>query len=176
MKYVLPVAKDYLVTSLVSRNLSNWEALEYSKLPNWCRHFLISSIQHSLLEPTVHRVMGSPHTTSHSLARVTAVLKSCSAWSKWEQVLYQHTHLPYFGVGKEACIFFQVPIISGIAGSDSRQKESTELFALHIIHSEYWDLYSTHPLNTTVIISVDLHTWPSRSFLSKCLILVTCFW
>ena len=65
-----------LTTILSSKQLSNFSALLYSKEPT-CWQFLMNSPQSSLLEPTVQRVMGSPTTTNHCFALVTAVLKSC---------------------------------------------------------------------------------------------------
>ena len=64
-----------LTTILSSKQLSNFSALLYSKDPA-CWQFLMNSPQSSLLDPTVHRVMGSPTTTNHCLALVTAVLNS----------------------------------------------------------------------------------------------------
>ena len=65
-----------LAMSLDFRNVSKWSALGYSNVLSWW-HLRMNSNQQSRLEPTVHRVMGSPTTISHSLARVTAVLNSC---------------------------------------------------------------------------------------------------
>ena len=66
----------HLDTSLVPRKSSNLAAQGYSNVPNWW-HFRISSIQHRLFDPTVHKVTGCPTTISHSRARVIAVLNNC---------------------------------------------------------------------------------------------------
>ena len=56
-----------LAMSLDFRNVSKWSALEDSNMPSWW-HLRMNSNQQSRLEPTAHRVMGSPTTISHSLA------------------------------------------------------------------------------------------------------------
>lgn len=120
----------------------------------------MSSIQHSLLEPTVQRVTGSPQTTNHSLALVTAVLKSWQRGKREEKEGDIHRMRERekkrrgegsesgerrainsdLGVGKETSIFLQIFIISGEAGSDSGEQQSSKLLSLYIVHTEHCNL------------------------------------
>lgn len=92
---------------------------------------LMYSNQQSLFDPIVHSVTGSPTTTSHCLARVTAVLKSCN--KQYLMLLEGITTTKFhLGICQETSFLFRTEF-SG-RSSHSGDHESPKLLSLDILH------------------------------------------